>query len=204
MTDIRITLDDKVVRTALKEAVKQAPFAISLATNSVTKDAQTEIRAGIQSRFILRKPQFLLREGAKISQFATKANPTAIIQVTPKADFLIKFEEGDEKRPKDGKAIAIPVNVRRSKTDLIPKSQRPPALYASAGAAKGRVFSKAGKLMQRVGRGAKSALRVLYIWKPSVKVDARLRFRDTTQKAVNANWIKRAGEAVDRALSTMR
>jgi hypothetical protein len=37
-----------------------------------------------------------------------------------------------------------------------------------------------------------------------VKVDARLKFRDTTQKAVDTNWIKRASEAVDRALGSMR
>jgi hypothetical protein len=204
MTDIRITLDDKAVRAALGEAQKQAPFALALATSNVAKDAQTEIRAGIQSRFILRRPDFLLREGAKITKFATKTDPTAIIQVSDKAGFLLKFEEGDEKRPRDGKAIAIPVAVRRSKTDIIPKSQRPPALYAGSAAQKGRVFSKAGKLLQRIGRGAAGQLRVLYIWKPSVKVDARLKFRDTTQKAVDTNWIKRASEAVDRALGSMR
>jgi hypothetical protein len=204
MTDIRITLDDKAVRAALGEAQKQAPFALALATSNVTKDAQADIRAGIQSRFILRRPDFLLREGAKITKFATKTDPTAIIQVSDKAGFLLKFEEGDEKRPRDGKAIAIPVAVRRSKTDIIPKSQRPPALYAGSAAQKGRVFSKAGKLLQRIGRGAAGQLRVLYIWKPSVKVDARLKFRDTTQKAVDTNWIKRASEAVDRALGSMR
>jgi hypothetical protein len=203
VTDIDIKVDDQAVRKALGDAQKQFPFTLSLAVNNVTKDAQTDIRAGF-SRFVLRRPDFIKREGAKITKFATKADPNAEIRVTDKAGFLVKFEEGETKSPREGKAIAIPVGVRRSKSDIIPKGQRPPALYASKGGQSGRVFSKGGKLMQRVGRGKAAVLRVLYIWKSSVKVDARLKFRETTQKAVNANWIRRAGEAVDKALSTMR
>jgi hypothetical protein len=201
---IDITVDDKVVRDALKESQKQAPFALSLAVNNVTKDAQVDLKAGVQSRFILRRPDFVLREAAKITKFSTKADPHAIIQVSDKADFLAKFEDGGTKSPRDGRAIAIPLNVRRSKTDIIPKSQRPPALYASKSAQAGRVFSKSGLLLQRVGRGARAAIRVLYVWKSSVKVDARLQFKKTANNAVDKQWTKRALEAVDKALASMR
>jgi hypothetical protein len=204
VTDIQIQVDDRVVRRALGEMQKQAPFAISLATNNVTKDAQKAEQEQQESVFTLRQPAFLKREGAKISKFSTKTDPTAILQVTEKAGFLVKFEEGEAKRPTDGRAIAIPVAVRRSKRDIIPKSQRPPALYASKSAAAGRVFSKGGKLLQRLGRGAASTLRVLYIWKSSAKTPRILKFAETANKAVDTNWQKRALEAVDKALSTMR
>ena len=203
MTDIRIRVDDKVVKQALGDAQKQAPFALSLAINNVTKDAQGGIHKGYEERFILRQPAFIKREGAKITHFAKKQEPFAIIEVTPKAGFLGRFEEGDTKRP-EGKAIAIPVAVRRNKRDIIPKGQRPPALYVSRAGQAGRVFSKAGKLLQRVGRGKSAALRVLYIWKASAKVPALLRFKRTANDAVDKNWTRRALEAVDKALSTMR
>lgn len=201
---IDVTVDDTVVRAALGEAQRQAPFALALALSNVTKDAQAAIRQGYRQRFQLRRPDFIEREGAKITQFATKAKPEAILEVTAKAGFLTKFEDGGEKRPKDGKAIAIPVAVRRSKSDIVPLSQRPPALYASKGAQAGRIFSKGGKLLQRVGRGAKAVTRVLYIWKASVRVDARLRFVATANETVDKSWRTRAVDGVDRALATMR
>jgi hypothetical protein len=204
VTDIDIKVDDQAVRKALGEAQKQFPFTLSLAVNNVTKDAQGQIREGIKSRFTLRRPDFILREGAKISKFGTKTNPNAVIRITEKAGFLVKFEEGDEKRPIDGKAIAVPLAVKRNKRDLIPAAQRPPALYASKGGQAGRIFSAGGKLWQAVGRGRNAVVRALYAWKSSVRVRPMLRFRKTTQDAVDKNWDRRALEAVDKALSTMR
>lgn len=202
--DISIRVDDQQVRKALGAAQSQAPFAIALAVSNVTKDAQSAVQKGYEERFTLRQPAFIKREGAKITQFAKKADPTAILAVTEKAGFLTRFEDGDMKRPNAGKAIAIPVAVRRNKKDIIPKSQRPPALYASKAAGAGRVFSKAGKLLQRVGRGAATQLRVLYIWKSAVKLPALLKFKETTNKAVDQNWQRRALEAVDKALSYLK
>jgi hypothetical protein len=203
-SDIQITVDDQDVRKLLKGMETQSPFALSLAINNVAKDAQTGIQSGFEKRFTLRRPAFIKREGAKITKFAKKADAQAIIAVTEKAGFLGKFEDGGTKSPQSGKAIAIPLNVRRNKSDIIPVSQRPPALYASKGAAAGRIFSKAGLLIQKVGRGARAVTRVLYVWKSSVRVPALLQFKATANEAVDKNWSKRAVEAVDRAISTAK
>jgi hypothetical protein len=96
--------------------------------------------------------------------------------------------------------IAIPVNVRRTKRDIVPQSLRPAALYASTGAAAGRIYSSRGALIQRVRR----VTRVLFIWKARVKTPKLLRFQQTADDAVSKNWTKRALEAVDRAIATMR
>lgn len=202
--NVHVTVDSKAVLTALKDFQKQIPFAHSLAINNTAKDAQGGIQSGYESRFTLRRPAFVKQEGAKITQFANKQKQEAIVRVSEKAGFLLKFEDGETKTPKDGKAIAIPLNVRRSKSDIIPKSQRPPALYAGKAAAAGRVFSKGGLLLQRIGRGAAATLRVLYVWKPSVKVPALLQFTKTANEAVDKHWQRRALEAVDRAISTMK
>lgn len=204
MTDISIRVDDTVVRKALGSLQSQAPFALSVAINGVTNDAQTSIREGYKQRFSLRRPDFILREGAKRTKAATKRDPQATLQVSERAEFLTRFEDGERKTPKDGKALAVPLNVRRNKSNIIPASQRPPALYASKSAAAGRVFSKAGLLLQRVGRGAKAVTRVLYVWKPSVRTPKLLQFHATANTAVDKNWTKRAMEAVDRAISTAR
>ena len=200
--NINITVDSADVRRQLGELAKQGPFAAANALNRVTNDAQDAILKGYAERFTLRRPDFFRREGAKRTHRATKTEQYTILEVTPKAGFLGKFEDGGDKRPIEGKAIAVPLAVRRNKADIIPLSQRPPALYASKGAAKGRIFSMQGKLWQVVGVGKRAVIRSLYAWRSVVRVKPLLRFVRTANEAVDAKWVQRATEAVADAIRT--
>ncbi|HEX6925661.1 MAG TPA: hypothetical protein VF167_09525 [Longimicrobiaceae bacterium] len=204
MTEFRIDVEADPVIDGLQAFRRQQPFAMSLALNNTTKDAQAAIQHGYEQRFTLRQPQFVKLEGAKITRFSTKSRLETELRVTERAGFLTKFETGEPKVPREGRAIAIPVQARRTKRDIIPKSQRPPALYASKRAQSGRIFSRRGLLLQKLGRGARATLRVLYVWKSRARTPAILHFVDTAHQAADRHWPGRALEAIDRAIATMR
>lgn len=43
------------------------------------------------------------------------------------ADILAKFEEGGTKRPREGRHLVVPIEVRRTKTGVVSRVQRPRA-----------------------------------------------------------------------------
>ncbi len=199
---LSITVDHAAVTRALGDLQRQIPFATAKALNDVANDAQRAIQGGLAQRFTLRRPDFILRtiKRERPADFASKTSLVATVRVDPRRDILAKFEEGGTKAPVSGRAIAIPTSqVRRTKAQLVQKSQRPRALLAS-----GRAFSKDGKLLVRVGRGAKALLRAAYIFKPAVRIPRRLGFVETATATVDRQWESRASEAVARAVATMR
>lgn len=196
-----VTVDAKEITQALAGLEGQIRFATSKAVNDVRGDAQRAIQDSLGGRFTLRRAAFVKRTiKSNREDFSTKEKLEAVVRVDPEHDFLAKFEDGGAKTPRTGRAIAIPTeHVRRTKAQIVSKSQRPRPLIAA-----GKAFSKAGRLLLKIGRGAGGRLVTGYVFKASVRIPKRLGFVDTATRAVDQHWQARATAAIERAVSTMR
>ena len=122
-----------VIRRLERVQRDQIPFATSLAINNTAKLIQAEERAALLRRFQVRRRQWVERN-VKIIRFSNKRDVPihAIVGIEApgdpsRSDILGKFEKGGTKRPKDGKRLAVPDEVRRGKMAVVPKSRRPKA-----------------------------------------------------------------------------
>lgn len=223
---ISIKVDATATRSALRSLfADQLPFATMRAINETAKQFQEEQRRGMQQRFTVRRPQFVLR-AVKISPFATKQRLEARIAIDPpggqaRADILTKFEEGGTKTPRTGARIAIPDQARRTKAGVVSRTQRPSAFdFQPHGTF---VFSRSARVMvgkrrtvlirqpggrgvilQRVGRGRASELRALYVFRPHVPIDQLLEFEETAFRVVRERWSENFEAAFARAIATAK
>lgn len=140
--------------------VKQVTFALAQTLTGIVKEAQREAISNIESTFTVRsnwdKPSNAM--GIKALP-ATKTDLSAAL--VTRADWLIPHEEGEDKVP-EGRALAVPSkNVRRTKRDIIQKSQRPRALRGKRDVVLPLGGGGLG-LFQRKGKGRNSRLVFLY------------------------------------------
>lgn len=194
---------------ALSDVVKrQIPFATSKMLNAVTIDVQEQERQGARSAFKVRRQTWLDRS-FKITKFAKKNDLHTRLEISPpgdptKADIISKFEDGGTKTP-TGRSIAVPVDARRSKSDVITPANRPKALLA-----KGKAFlirsqsTGKGVIKQRKGRGKRATEVVLYGLTKLARIPKRLSFfaiaRATLKRQVNVRF----EQALRDALRTAR
>jgi hypothetical protein len=140
--------------------VKQVTFALAQTLTAVMKDAQAEVNSDIERTFTVRngwnRPSNAM--GIKV-QPATKSDLSAAL--VTRADWLIPHETGEDKVP-DGNALAVPGrNVRRTKRDIIQRSQRPKALRGKRDVVLPLRGGGLG-LFQRKGKGRNGRLVFLY------------------------------------------
>lgn len=194
--NVNLTVDARELTTYLQRLHAQAPQAIAQAVNRTALESQEAARAHIRQQFTLRRPDFVLRQGVKMLQFARSGTPVAILGQDPKAAFLAKFERGGRREQylaEGGRSIAIPTtNVRRNKSDVIPAARRPRRLLDSRKAfirtsPSGRRFIFAPKFEGR-GRGRTVVLEMLYVLLPTARVPARLGFEETIRKRASERW----------------
>lgn len=224
--NIAIKVDAKdAIRFLTDLEQRQVPYAISTAINDTLKLGQRFEREHIRAHFTLRRPEFIERT-VKISQFASKRNPVGVIEIDPTRDVLAKFEAGGRKQARGGGALAVPIAVRRTKTDLIVKNMRIRELQLRAHRTnkgvvqlKGqrRTFTVKGRgvgaILQRVGRKPKGSslsaeiaggsLRVIYAFKRSVPIPANLEFTKSILLAVE-EWPKLMDAAMAKAIATAK
>lgn len=185
----------------LSNLQKQIPFATALALTRTAKEVQREEIAHIRNAFTVRGSW--LREGGRFGVGivpASKENLVAVVE--SRAPWLEAHEAGMVRTP-EGAHFAIPQkDIRRTKTQVIAKSQRPKALKRAF-----KVETKVGRvplLLQRVGRGKSSILRVMYQLTGRAKIEPRLRFFETGKTVVEKVWRRIFSEALDRAIRTGR
>jgi hypothetical protein len=194
-------------------ATSQVPFATARALTQTGLDSQKAEQARIAALFTLRRPDFVQKQGVKLmGGIATKAKPSITFRVDPKADFLIKFETGAEKKPTGGEFLALPTDVRKTKRDLITASNRPRSLISRLGPVHGAggVFvlrTQHGKLVpgiyQRGGRGARK-IKLLFAFERDALTPKLLGFVDTFSKTVQQRWQINFTTALADAIKTAR
>jgi hypothetical protein len=194
---------------------RQLPFATANALNAVLRDGQEAVRAGFKRTFTLRRPDFINREGAKrIGPAASKSRLFVTFGTSDRADFLDKFETGEDKRPVGGRNLAIPAEVRPNKRGIITRANRPRALIDRPS----RFFpvrsddmdprvqhlTAAPGIYGRFGGKRKPRLRLMYAFEQSATIDPVLQFVRNAERAVTAKWTDRFAESFARALKTAR
>lgn len=205
MTSIRTNAAE--VALSLKDIpARQIPFALASTINIVVQDAQAAQVRAMHRAFQIRRADFLRRQ-VKIHQFASKRDLRAHLGFAgDRADVFAKFEAGGTKTPRGGRTIAVPVEARRNKRDLITAANRPKQLLATASkrAFLVRGADGDGVILQRVGRGRRTKTRVLYGLTPRVQLPASLGFVDRVTETVMLRVARAAEVGFSRALASAR
>jgi len=190
-----------VTVTGLEEAIalvkvlpKKALFAASIGLNRTADEAQTAVRESLASKFTLRRKAFI--EGTIYRKpgedWASRDKLEARVRIHPERDYLAKFEQGGEKVPRaGGRHIAIPIDPRRTKSDVIAKAARPKVLMQG-----GKAFIRNGRILVPVGRGKSKTVKALYLLKPRARIRPILRFHETALKTVTARAVPNIAGAV--------
>ncbi len=202
-----------LVNATITEIGNQLPYAMALAINDTLKDAQQTQRLYQRRVFTVRRPKWVDR-AVKIKPFATKRTLEGRMSVDPpggqrRADILTKFETGGRKQSRRGRHVAIPIEARRTKAGIVQRGQRPKALglvrRGRGARGKRRTFlvPHVG-IFQRVGRGRRSRVRLLYLFEHSVPIPASLRFVENAKDTVHEKFGPNFSRGMDRAMRTAR
>lgn len=194
-------MGDAEARRMFDEIGRQAPFAVSRTLNALANETQRTVQNQLGERFTLRRPDFVKRTIYRQpgEDSATKTKLEAAVRVHPDRNFLAKFEDGGEKTAKQGRMIAIPVDVRRNKSDIVTKANRPRELLR-----KPKVRIRNDAIVQRMGRAKAAVSRVLYVLKRSVSIEPRLHMADTAKDVVEQQFDRIATEQIEYALKTAK
>lgn len=195
---LSITIDASPALEHLDDISKrQLPFALFKSLNDTVLDVQKGEFAHQEDLFTLRRPEWVQRSN-KIIHFAKKSEPWATIGIHPpggdgRADILTKFETEKEKRPFSGTHVAIPIDAKRNKRDIILRGNRPGAFnFKQIGKAvrgdKGTFIVKTARgnelILQRTRRGVFA----WYLLVPRVPIEPDLHFERIARDIIDRRW----------------
>lgn len=184
-------------------ANKQVPFATAVACTRLAEKGRDELRESLPRFFTIRRGW--VSRGIRIKAGKKSDWPDIASEVGTVDPFMPMHVFGGLKR-RDGHDVVIPLNVRSSKDQVVPKSKWPKQLLSKP--AKRRPFLvkfKSGKraVVQRTGR-KRLPLRVLYTFKSSIHMKDRWPLERIVRESVNANFTSVFSAAMNDALNTSR
>ncbi len=180
---------------------KQVTFASAMTLTQVAQVAQTAVISDIESTFTVRNNW--TKPSNKFGIKAIPATKTSLESgVATDADWLSLHETGGTKTPK-GKELAIPTqNVRRTKKQLIQRSQRPRALLGKRDVI---LRTRAGRvLFQRRGRKGQSRLVPLYNLEPRARIKKQSTLVETTDRIVRTKFDTIFTDALRKVIATAK
>lgn len=191
---IRVIDDiDRFTRNMDEVGRRHVPFALARALTMTAKDAQGDVKDELPRRFTIRNNW--VPNGIRIRP-ATKTAPEAIVgSLEP---FMQRQETGGVKRARSHSRVAVPVNAKRNKREIIPRGQRPGALKGKPKVFLMKTASGAG-IMRRVGK-KRYPLQILYWLKRGVQVKPRFGFQGTTGTTVRERFGPNFVEALSSAM----
>lgn len=179
---------------------KQLRFGTAKGLTETAKQGPAAVVGALKGTFTLRGTWFNqnMRHGIKITP-ATKINLKSEVKTT--ADWLEPHEIGKDKTARGG-SVAVPTDqVRRNKRAIIPKAQRPRGLGEKVFV----LMTKHGKVLaQRLKKGKRKGLIVLYGLEKSVKIRKQSTFFEPIKKVVDRRLVKNIRDGIDFALKTAR
>lgn len=179
-------------------ALKQVQFATAKALTLTAVEVQRQVRAEMPARFTLRR-QWIVN-GIRVEK-ATKANLVAT--VFSRDAFMGLQEFGGQKDPRK-RFIAIPTKaVRRTKSDIIAKSDRPQNLGARAEVIEYKGNKWLALKRARSGRSG-NELRLLYLLVPRAQLHERLGLREIGTRVTRERFMPIWRQCLEDALRTSR
>lgn len=179
-------------------ALKQVQFATAKALTLTAVEVQRQVRAEMPARFTLRR-QWIVN-GIRVEK-ATKANLVAT--VFSRDAFMGLQEFGGQKDPRK-RFIAIPTKaVRRTKSDIIAKSDRPQNLGARAEVIEYKGNKWLALKRARSGRSG-NELRLLYLLVPRAQLHERLGLREIGTRVTRERFMPIWRQCLEDALPTSR
>jgi len=177
---------------------KQFRFATAQALTKTAAEVQTGVKQAMPSRFTIRRSWVI--QGIRMDK-ATKDNLTATVYSRDK--FMGLQEVGGPKSPLRN-YIAVPTRAtKRTKTDMVRKSDRPKALGDKVEVVEvnGNKFLALKKA--RKGRSG-NELRLLYLLVPRPRIQERLGLRRDGHRIARQRFIPNLQAALARAVATAR
>ena len=197
MIRISVSADVRRLTATLDDiARRQVPYAKAQAINALAFEVQRAERAAIPSVF--KNPRPFTRNGVLVAK-ATKASPTATVYMRAEvAKYLAPYEFGG-KHELPGRALLNPKRISLDQYGQLTRTttQR---LTARPNVFVGRVGNVNG-FWQRM-KGDK--LKLLIRFGDAIEVHKRLEFRARGQALLSQRFAVVFGEAMQRALATMR
>lgn len=182
-------------------ADKQIPFATARALTWTAQDGQREVRRELPHHFVLRNR--FLEQSVGITA-ATKLKWTSVVGFRTSSnrstDFMNLQQDGGLKTPKR-RVIAVPVNARRNKKQLIPKGQKPKAVLKKKNTFIGEPNGRMLGIYQRQGH---HKLTMLYRLIPAADIKQRLGMDKTVDRVVKQRFERLFNLSLDMALRSTK
>lgn len=217
----------KELQAKLGKYSNQLPFAASKALNTTANQIQRAVQDDLATQFTLRRPDFIKRTIYRKpgEDFARKAFLVAAVRVDERRDLLAKFQKPGTKVPRQGRSLSLPGDVKRNKADIVTRGNRPRAFnlqkvgQLTRGDRRTFVIERGGApwlLLQRVGRSTRRSragraatgrdpqVRVLWIFKRSVRIPKRLPFYEQARRVVRGGLNENLRVALADAIRTAR
>lgn len=186
---------------AAAKIAKNIDFGTARGLTRLAKDGQSAVLGALKGNFTLRGSWFQQqnRFGIKIKP-ATPRDLSS--EVRTRADWIEPHETGKDKGAVKGTHVVVPTDqVRRNKRMIIPRNQRPPGLGGKAFVLQTK---KGPVLAQRITRGKRKGLIVLYGLERKVRIKKVDVFEKPIEKVVRRRGERYIGESIEQALRTMR
>ena len=183
---------------SLAEA-SQFKFAVAKALTQTAYEVQAEVKRNMPGRFTLRR-QWIV-QGMRVE----RATKTDLVATVYSRDKFMGFQEfGGPKSPLRN-YIAVPTKaVRRTKTQMISKADRPKSLGDKV-----EIVEVNGdkylalKKRNRVGASG-NKLRLLYLLIPRAQMHERLMLRQDGERIARARFLPNLQRAIDEAVRSAR
>lgn len=199
---MRVALRTNVAAAARvleQTAAKQLPFAVSVALNRVGKTARATQIDAMFSRFTIRRPA---RTRSSIRMFASSKRDLRVT-LSLRDAWFVQHEQGGLRRPGDvQRSIVQGVGARERRRRIVRGSNTPRATLAAGGFI-GTTRTGKRAFFRRAGRGRRRRV-LAFVLEPQVRLQPRLRFRDTVERVCALQWAIEFERAFAEARQTAR
>lgn len=184
------------------EISKQMNFGTVVGLTRTALEGQEAVIGALKgSKFTLRGTWF-----EKQNRFGIKTKRATVTDMTAeimtRADWLLKHETGSDKAATKGVHVVVPTDqVRRNKRSIIPRNQRPPGLGGKAFVLQTK---KGPVLAQRITRGKRKGLVVLYGLEKKVRIKKHSTFYEPIDKVVRRRGLKNIEEGIRQAFASSK
>lgn len=182
------------------KVLRNINFGLARGLTRTAKDGQSAVLRSLHGNFQIRNRWPEVGPLAIQVKSATPRDLSA--EIRTRADFLIPHEEGKAKTPQTGRHVVVPTDqVRRNKRLIIPRGQRPRGLGAKAFV----LQTKNGPVLaQRISRGKRKGVIILYGMEPKVRIKKVSTFYGPIEKVVARRGGRHINDSIRDALRTMR